>query len=94
MEANYVRAKIIQLHSNSLFVAHLAQPKIFFHFAMPKTITNSEDDPAVLVDVMLDLNKKIRTAKGSREKQIQRQIKKTDREIDDLVVRLRSPNIV
>jgi hypothetical protein len=39
-------------------------------------------------EVMLDLNKKIQTAKGSRKEQIQRQIEKTDREIDDLVSKL------
>ena len=34
------------------------------------------------------------TAKGSRKEQIQRQVEKTDKEIDELVVRLSSPNIV
>ena len=37
---------------------------------------------------MLDLNKKIQTARGSRKEQIKRQIKKTDKEIDDLVYKL------
>ena len=37
---------------------------------------------------MLDLNKKVQTAKGSRKEQIQRQIEKTDKEIDDLVYKL------
>ncbi|MBA7675690.1 hypothetical protein ES703_83927 [subsurface metagenome] len=41
-----------------------------------------------LVDVMLDLNKKIQIARGSRKDQIQRQIERTDREIDDLVFKL------
>ena len=41
-----------------------------------------------LVHVMLDLNKKIQDAKGSEKEQIQRQIEKTDKEIDDLVYRL------
>ena len=41
-----------------------------------------------LVEVMLDLNKKIQVAKGSEKDQIQRQIEKTDREIDDLVYKL------
>jgi len=40
------------------------------------------------VDIMLDLNKKIQTAKGSEKDQLQRQIDKTDREIDDLVYKL------
>ncbi len=46
------------------------------------------DDLVVLVDVMLDLNKKIQTAKGNEKDQIQRQIEKIDREIDEMVYRL------
>ncbi len=46
------------------------------------------DDLVALVDVMLDLNKKIQTAKGSEKDQLQRQIEKTDREIDNLVYKL------
>jgi hypothetical protein len=46
------------------------------------------DDLVALVDVMLDLNKKIQTAKGSQKDQIQRQIEKTDREIDETVYKL------
>ena len=46
------------------------------------------DDLVALVDVMLDLNKKIQSAKGSAKDQIQRQIDKTDREIDDIVYEL------
>ena len=46
------------------------------------------DDLIALVDVMLDLNKKIQTAKGSQKDQIQRQIEKTDKEIDDIVYKL------
>ena len=46
------------------------------------------DDLVALVDVMLDLNKKVQTARGSRKDQIQRQIAKTDREIDELVYEL------
>jgi len=38
--------------------------------------------------MMLDLNKKVQTARGSRKDQIQRQIEKTDREIDGLVYKL------
>ena len=37
---------------------------------------------------MLDLNKKVQTARGSRKNQIQRQIEKIDKEIDDLVYKL------
>jgi hypothetical protein len=46
------------------------------------------DDLVALVDVMLDLNKKIQIARGSKKDQIQRQIEETDREIDNLVYRL------
>jgi len=46
------------------------------------------DNLVALVDVMLDLSKKICAAKGSKKDQIQRQIEKTDREIDDLVYKL------
>jgi type I restriction-modification system DNA methylase subunit len=46
------------------------------------------DDLIALVDVMLDLNKKVQTARGSEKEQIQRQTDKTDREIDDLVYKL------
>lgn len=55
--------------------------------------TNSDerklhDDLVALVDVMLHLNKKIQTVKGSKRDQLQRQIEKTDREIDQLVYKL------
>jgi type I restriction-modification system DNA methylase subunit len=46
------------------------------------------DNLVSLVDVILDLNKKIQTAKGSKKEQIQRQIEKTDREIDEIVYKL------
>jgi type I restriction-modification system DNA methylase subunit len=46
------------------------------------------DDLVALVDVMLDLNKKNQTAKGSKKEQIQRQIDKTDKEIDEIVYKL------
>jgi type I restriction-modification system DNA methylase subunit len=47
-----------------------------------------QDNIVALVDVMLNLNKKIQAAKGNEKEQIQRQIEKTDREIDDLVYKL------
>jgi hypothetical protein len=46
------------------------------------------DDLVALVDVMLDLNKRIQTAKGSQRDQIQRQIEKTDKAIDEIVYKL------
>jgi hypothetical protein len=38
-----------------------------------------------LVDVMLSLEKKLQNAKGNEKEQIQRQIDKTDKEIDEIV---------
>ena len=38
--------------------------------------------------MMLDLNKKIQTVKGSQKDQIQRQIEKIDKEIDNIVYKL------
>ena len=46
------------------------------------------NDIETLVDIMLDLNKKIQTAKGSGKNQIQRQIDKTNKQIDELVYKL------
>jgi hypothetical protein len=46
------------------------------------------DNLVALVDVMLNLNMKIQTAKGSAKDQIQRQIDKTDKEIDEIVYNL------
>jgi type I restriction-modification system DNA methylase subunit len=46
------------------------------------------DDLVALVDVMLDLNKRIQTARGREKDQIQRQIEKTDNEIDEIVYKL------
>ena len=42
----------------------------------------------LLVDVMLDLNRKIQAAKSSEKERVQRQIEETDREIDDIVYKL------
>ncbi len=46
------------------------------------------NDIESLVDIMLDLNNKIQTAKGSGKNQIQRQIEKTNKQIDELVYKL------
>jgi hypothetical protein len=46
------------------------------------------NDLVALVDVILDLNKKVQSVKGSEWNQIQRQIGKTDREIDEMVYKL------
>lgn len=55
--------------------------------------SNSEDERnhnkiVALVDVMLDLDKSIQNAKGNEKEQIQQQIGKTDKEIDDAVYKL------
>ncbi len=52
------------------------------------TETKLHDDLVALVDVMLELNKKLHTAKGSEKEQIQKQIEKTDKEIDEIVYKL------
>lgn len=41
-----------------------------------------------LVDIMLNLNMEIQSVRGSEKEQIQRQIEKTDKEIDDIVFKL------
>ena len=46
------------------------------------------DDLVALVDVMIDLNKRVQTTSGAEKEQIQTQIEKTDTEIDDLVYKL------
>ncbi len=74
----------------------LAQVKPSLIEALPIRIVNFStstekqlyDNIVELVDVMPDLNKKIQSAKGGEKEQIQRQIEKTDREIDELVYKL------
>ena len=46
------------------------------------------DDIVGLVEVMLNLNNKVQTVKGDEKDQIQSQIEKTDREIDEMVYNL------
>ena len=55
---------------------------------LKKADVQLHDDLVALVDILLDLNKKVQTAKGSEEEQIQRQIEKTDQEIDEIVYKL------
>jgi hypothetical protein len=55
--------------------------------------SNKEDlqihkEIVALVDIMLTLNRKLQKAKGNEKEQIQRQIEKTDYEIDELVYEL------
>ncbi|MEO0124507.1 MAG: TaqI-like C-terminal specificity domain-containing protein [candidate division WOR-3 bacterium] len=69
-------------------IANLKQlpiPMIRYSIASEKKL---HDDLVALVDIMLDLNKKLQTARGSEKEQIQKQIEKTDREIDELVYKL------
>ncbi|MBE0433822.1 N-6 DNA methylase [candidate division WOR-3 bacterium] len=60
-------------------------PKIDFSKSSESEL---HDKLVKLVDVMLDLNRTIQLAKGSEKEQTQRQIEKTDEEIDDLVYKL------
>lgn len=46
------------------------------------------DDLVALVDVMLALHQRLQNAVGNEREQLQRQIEKTDREIDTLVYKL------
>jgi hypothetical protein len=67
---------------------HVEQlPICIIDFSNP-TEKKLHDDLVILVNAMLDLNKKMQTAKGSDKDQIQRQIEKTDKEIDDLIYKL------
>lgn len=49
---------------------------------------NIHDHLVELADTMLDLNRRVQGARGWEKEQIQRQIEKTDGEIDDLVYKL------
>ncbi|MCK4250811.1 N-6 DNA methylase [candidate division WOR-3 bacterium] len=74
--------------------AYRLTPEFINPFCFPKINLNNNsqklihDKLVALAEVMFDLNKKMQTAKGSRKDQIQRQIEKTDKEIDDLVYKL------
>ena len=46
------------------------------------------NDLVELVDVMLDLSRQIQTSKGDKKSQIEMQIEKTDREIDEIVYKV------
>lgn len=67
---------------------HLAQLPIVLPNFFNSTEKKLHDNLVALVDIMLDLNKRIQTVKGSAKEQIQRQIGKTDREIDEIVLTL------
>ncbi|MEM2915416.1 MAG: hypothetical protein QXH91_08485, partial [Candidatus Bathyarchaeia archaeon] len=68
-----------------IYSRHIPIPKMDFSNPTEKRL---HDELVALVDVMLDLNKKIQTARGTEKEQIRRQIEKTDREIDELVYKL------
>lgn len=55
---------------------------------IPANNDKAYNDLIALVDIMSDLNKKILSVKGSEKEQIQRQIEKTDKEIDEIVYEL------
>ncbi len=68
-----------------IYSQHIPIPKIDFSNPAEKRL---HDDLVALVDVTLELNKKIPTARGSERDQIQTQIERTDKEIDEIVYRL------
>jgi hypothetical protein len=86
---------ILQFYSARIPEGSLRYPISFLSSLPIRTINFSNpsekklhDGVVALVDVMLDLNKKIQGAKGGEKEQIQRQIEKTDREIDEMVYKL------
>lgn len=94
-----INSKVIQYYYESQFRSDtITFPKIriaqvreipikLINFSNPSE-KKHHDDLVALVDIMLDLNKRIQSAKGAEQEQIQRQINKTDIEIDDLVYKL------
>jgi len=74
--------------------AYRLTPEYLIPFCFPECNMNistqkkQHDEIVALVDVMLDLNKKIQTAKGNAKDQIQREITKTDNAIDNIVYKL------
>jgi hypothetical protein len=67
------------------YLERLPIHKVNFSIAEEKKL---HDNLVALVDVMLDLNKKIQSAKGSAKDQIQREITKTDNAVDNIVYEL------
>jgi len=53
-----------------------------------QAIKKFHDELVSLVGIILELNKRIQSAKGSEKEQIQRQIEKIDKEIDEIVYKL------
>ncbi len=82
----FIFAKAIRtMHFDSPVTSRIPIRNIDFSNPAEKKL---HDDLVALVDVMLDLNKRIQTVKGSQRDQIQRQIEKTDKEIDEIVYKL------
>ncbi|MEO0115783.1 MAG: DNA methyltransferase [candidate division WOR-3 bacterium] len=82
----FIFAKAIRtMHFDSPVTSRIPIRNIDFSNHKDKKL---HDDLVALVDVMLDLNKKLQTAQGSQKAQIQRQIEKTDKEIDEIVYKL------
>jgi type II restriction/modification system DNA methylase subunit YeeA len=82
----FVFGKAIRtMHFDNYVTERIPIPKI--DLSNPKE-KKFHDNLVALVDVMLDLNKKIQSAKGNAKDQIQREIDKTDKEIDNIVYKL------
>jgi len=70
---------------NQNHILNLPIKKINFSLICEKKLYN---DLINLVDIMIDLNRKLHFAKGSEKDQIQKQIEKTDNEIDEIIYKL------
>lgn len=80
---NLTKGSFTKVRTNQL--AKLPIRTINFNNTSEKKL---HDNLVTLVDVMLNLNNTNLTAKGNEKEQIQRQIEKTDREIDEIVYKL------
>lgn len=81
----YYRSTFATIHVQCEELGSLPLPSIDLKLSTDK---KRRDAIVALVNVMLDLNKKLQTAKGGEKEQIQRQVEKTDREIDEIVYKL------
>jgi len=73
------------MHFDNSITDRIPFPKINLKNKNDKQL---HDNLVSLVEVMLDLNKKVQVAKGNEKERIQKQIDKTDREIDEIVYKL------
>ncbi|MDP2922636.1 MAG: N-6 DNA methylase [Candidatus Omnitrophota bacterium] len=91
-----INSKLINFYFAKTFIDYNIKPtylqqlpihKIDFSDSLEK---KSYDNLVSLADTMLDLSKKLQAAQGNEKEQIQHQIDKTDKEIDELVYKLYS----